>query len=105
MAIPKDIEEALVAIAERFPTIEQILLFGSRAYGDHAERSDIDLVVIAPDIKEEDWFEFTLLLEDDLETLLKIDLIRWETASVKLKEEINQCHKVIYQLRGNSMRH
>jgi predicted nucleotidyltransferase len=43
MAIPKDIEEALITIAVRFPAIEKILLFGSRAHGDHSERSDIDL--------------------------------------------------------------
>jgi predicted nucleotidyltransferase len=99
MAIPKDIEGALKTIAVRFPAIEKILLFGSRAYGDHSERSDIDLAVIAPDLIELDWFELTEMIEEDLETLLKIDLIRWETAPVKLQEEINKCHKVIYHAR------
>lgn len=34
------------AIIARYPTIEQVILYGSRAKGTHTDRSDIDLALI-----------------------------------------------------------
>jgi DNA polymerase sigma len=36
---------------------QKILLFGSRARGDHFEESDIDLLIISEQFKELDWRE------------------------------------------------
>ncbi|ESU34240.1 hypothetical protein G3A_02095 [Bacillus sp. 17376] len=93
-----NITSQITSIASRFPDIKQIVLFGSRAYGDYSPRSDIDLAIIAPDISSQDWLTFTDTLEEELETLLKIDVINLSTASKKLKDEVDQCHVVLYQL-------
>lgn len=91
------ITSQITSIAARFPDIKKIVLFGSRAHGDHSPRSDIDLAIIAPDISSRDWLTFTDTLEDEVETLLKIDVINLSTASKKLKDEVDQCHVVLYQ--------
>lgn len=75
---------------------ERIILYGSRARGDAAERSDIDLAIDAPDISERKWFA----IEDAVEktdTLLKIDCILLQKAPDKLKENITRDGKVLYE--------
>ncbi|KIY23136.1 MULTISPECIES: nucleotidyltransferase domain-containing protein [Mesobacillus] len=92
------ITSQITSIAARFPDIKKVVLFGSRAHGDHSPRSDIDLAIIAPDLSSRDWLTFTETLEEELETLLKIDVINLSMASKKLKDEVDQCHIVLYQL-------
>ena len=82
-------------IVKRYPEIESVFLFGSRAYGDNGKTSDIDLAIMAPKLSDVDWLHFSEEVENELNTLLKIDLIRWESASNKLKNEIEACKQVI----------
>lgn len=91
----EEIYQQIKNIAKEFPEIEKILLFGSRAHRDHGPRSDIDLAVIAPKLAESDWLYFTEAIEN-LETLLKFDLIKWEYAQDELRNEIDQCNETIY---------
>ncbi|MBT2694476.1 nucleotidyltransferase domain-containing protein [Bacillus sp. ISL-55] len=95
--LASNITSQITSIAARFPDIEKVLLFGSRAHGDHSPRSDIDLAIIAPDMTSRDWLTFTDTLEEELETLLKIDVINLSTASKKLVDEVDQCKVVLYQ--------
>ncbi|WLR51120.1 nucleotidyltransferase domain-containing protein [Bacillus tianshenii] len=99
--IPPHVTNQIHQVAKCFPDIQEILLFGSRAYGDYTERSDIDLAVIAPQMKEYQWLLFMERIEE-VETLLKIDLIRWESAPVKLKEEIKKYYHTLYSAIGDS---
>ncbi|WP_280770622.1 nucleotidyltransferase domain-containing protein [Salipaludibacillus daqingensis] len=96
MGIPKPICHQIINISQQFPDIKEVRLFGSRAYGDHQPRSDIDLAIIAPEISDYDWRLFSEKIEEDIETLLKIDLIRWDKASSKLREEIGHHNIVLY---------
>jgi predicted nucleotidyltransferase len=57
--------------------IQEIWLFGSRARGDHRERSDIDLAIYAPNASDCDWLKVLDIL-DDGDTLLKIDCVRMD---------------------------
>ncbi|MFC6040467.1 nucleotidyltransferase family protein [Paenisporosarcina macmurdoensis] len=91
----KELINQLRLIVKWYPEIESVSLFGSRAYGDNTETSDIDLAVVAPKLSDIDWLNFSEQVENELNTLLKIDLIRWETASNKLKDEINACQQII----------
>ncbi len=50
--------------------IEKIILFGSRARGDHSPRSDIDIAVKGGDITN-----FAFDVEDETPTLLKFDVV------------------------------
>jgi len=47
-------------LASRYPEIEKVVLYGSRARGDHKPYSDIDLCVFAPSIAKKDFRQFAL---------------------------------------------
>jgi predicted nucleotidyltransferase len=42
--IPESVWTHLEKLAEH-PRIEKMILFGSRAFGDHEERSDVDIAI------------------------------------------------------------
>lgn len=67
----EQIYSQLVALARRHGA-EKLVLFGSRARGDHKPRSDIDLAVYGMPEKERGtfWVE-----AEDLPTLLKLDIV------------------------------
>ena len=76
--------------------LAQILLFGSRARGDHSPRSDVDLALRAENAEQ----YFTILEDlDQLETLLRFDVVDMNSLSLSrdLKEEILRDGKVIYE--------
>ncbi len=83
------------------PFVDAIYLFGSRARGDHRERSDIDLAVFCPNANENDW-QSILELIDDADTLLPIDCIRLdkESSNSSLRLQIEQDKKLIYERRN-----
>lgn len=58
--------------------MDEILLYGSRARGDHRSRSDIDLAIICPQASTQDWFH-VLEIIDEGDTLLKVDCVRFDT--------------------------
>ncbi|MCG7334330.1 nucleotidyltransferase domain-containing protein [Sporosarcina sp. ACRSM] len=87
----------IIGIANSYPEIQSVLLFGSRAHGDFTERSDIDLAVKAPELSEMKWLLLTEQVENEIDTLLKIDVVLYDHASEALREQIDECHKVIYQ--------
>jgi len=71
-----DLDEGLIqSIQEigRNYAIEQIVLFGSRARGDHKSTSDIDLAVfLMPEFNSKGRMTSEI---DDLNTFLKIDIV------------------------------
>jgi predicted nucleotidyltransferase len=50
-AIWKSLRKSIKELQERFPEIEQVLLFGSFARGEAVPGSDIDLLIILKDSK------------------------------------------------------
>ena len=82
------------------PFVDAIYLFGSRARGDHRERSDIDIAILCPKANENDW-QSILELIDDADTLLPIDCIRLdqESQNSALRLQIEQDKKLIYERR------
>ena len=76
--------------------IDAIWLYGSRARGDHQERSDIDLALLCPSATIQNWSEVTEIIEN-ADTLLKIDCVRYdELKDNKFKTNINKFKKVLY---------
>lgn len=55
--------------------VKRVILFGSRARGDAAERADIDLAVDIAGATHREW-QRVLDVVDAAETLLKIDCVR-----------------------------
>lgn len=70
--------EALVEVFRRYPRIEQVRLFGSRATGEARRAADIDLAVTAPSMSEAEWAAFALEL-DEAPLIYHIDAVRLDT--------------------------
>ena len=70
------------------PFVDAIYLFGSRARGDHRDRSDIDIAILCPNANETDW-QLILQLIDDADTLLSIDCIRLDQESQNSAQKRN----------------
>ncbi len=86
------------AIFSRYPQIQKVLIFGSRAKGIARSGSDFDLAVFAPDLSDGDfsrlWNEV-----DALPVVFKIDLLHWDRLpSSPLKEKIVAEGKLFYPL-------
>ena len=88
---------AFIEKLKSLPFVDEIWLFGSRARGDHRERSDIDLAIIFPHATEQDWFQIMDIIEN-ADTLLKVDCIRFEKSRIsqELYGNILKERKVIY---------
>lgn len=67
----------LINIFRKFPLIDTVILYGSRAKGSYHQGSDIDLAIFAPDMSD---IEFSKLWDalDDLSLIYKIDCLHFE---------------------------
>jgi len=100
--LPKGIDrrELILELARRLaehPAVERVWLFGSRARGDHFERSDIDLAIEAPAMDRSDSLRIKVDIEEDAPTLLCIDLVRMEEAPEHLREQIHNEGIVVHE--------
>ena len=81
----------------RFPEVEQVLIFGSRARGTARSGADIDLAVRAPKLDSTAFAGLHQAL-DDLPLLYKLDLIHLDTlADPVLMRKIQHDGQVLYQ--------
>jgi len=90
-------EARVVAVLARFPEVERVYLFGSRARGDHAPRADIDLAVSCPRAGPARWARIADAAEEEAWTLLPIDLVRLEDASPDLRDRILSEGRLIHE--------
>ena len=93
-------EDLVTERLKRFPEVERIILFGSRARADAAPRADIDLAVACPAADAVRWSDIVEAAES-APTLLQIDLVRVEDAPPELLGQIAREGRVLYD-RGNS---
>lgn len=84
--------------------MEAIWLYGSRARGDHQDRSDIDLAISCPSASNEDWQEILEIVEQ-ADTLLKIDCVRFDALKneEKIKHNILKFKKILYTKEAGLM--
>jgi uncharacterized protein len=85
------------SVLSKYAAVEQCILFGSRARGDAGERSDIDLAILAPPISESDWVTLYYQLKEELDTLLRVDVVRMERVSAELQNSILKEGKELYR--------
>ncbi len=93
-----DLHPAIVKLVERFrqlPSVEGVLLFGSRARGDAHPRSDVDLAVQGSSITPAEW-QMILDWVEQAETLLPLDCIWLNEADSQLKANILQFGKPLF---------
>lgn len=90
--LDKRVEEDIITLAKK-NAIKKVILFGSRARGDHSQRSDIDLAVSGGDV-----FEFSCDVEEEAWTLLMFDVVDLDQGiSQELQDEINRDGVVLYE--------
>ncbi|WP_074201522.1 nucleotidyltransferase domain-containing protein [Sulfurivirga caldicuralii] len=94
--LPLHTRRVLLDILRRFPAIEAVWLFGSRARGSAREGSDIDLVVSAPTMSEADFARLWDAI-DGSPIAFKVDLLHWERLdNPTLRAQIQQDRVQIY---------
>ena len=73
--------------------VKQVILFGSRARGDHRERSDLDLAVSGGNFPA-----FALDVDEETDTLLKYDFVNLDAAvQPELLAEIQKDGRILYE--------
>ena len=83
--LPDRVRKDIITYARKH-NIQKVILFGSRARGTHASRSDIDLAVSGGDFDAFFWD-----IKEKTHTLLMFDVINLDTRiSDELKEEIER---------------
>lgn len=93
VALPYDFVKRLEAL----PYVQSIYLFGSRARGDHRERSDIDLSIrMRQGSTPEDWLKILAIVED-ADTLLTIDCVDLDQVNDNLRQRILSQGKLLYE--------
>lgn len=91
-SIPKRITKDVSAFAVKHG-VQKIILFGSRARGDHTERSDIDIAVSGGDFDAFYWD-----VKENIHSLLTFDIVNMDdNISDNLKEEITKDGVTIYE--------
>ena len=61
--------DEIVSMAKLYG-VKKVILFGSRARGDHKEKSDIDIAFLGGDASR-----FVLAVDEDTKTLLDFDIV------------------------------
>lgn len=90
--LTRRIEEDIVSLAGRCG-LEKVILFGSRARGDHQERSDIDLAIQGGNPAQ-----FILNADDEVHTLLRFDIVDLgKPVQPELLKEIKRDGVVLYE--------
>lgn len=77
----------LVARLEAAPGVRRVVLFGSRARGDHRARSDVDLALDAPGLSRAAWVRLRGDA-DEARTLYRVDLVRLDEVPDRLRQRI-----------------
>ena len=90
--VPERVIRDITRIARK-NNVEKIILFGSRARGDHTERSDIDLAVSGGDFDGFYWDK-----KENVNALLSIDTVELDKGiSDELKKEIERDGIIVYE--------
>jgi predicted nucleotidyltransferase len=92
----KKLVEQLINTITKTDGIEKIILFGSRARSDAELKSDIDIAIICPTITKREWLDICDRIEN-IDTLLKIDVVRFDLATENLKQRILQEGVILYE--------
>jgi predicted nucleotidyltransferase len=89
----------LVEHIRAFPSVQKIILYGSRAKGTHGPYSDIDIAVVGVKDRRE-WLQIHSLadVEDNrVQTLLKIDLVQFEHIDPLVQQSIREEGQILYE--------
>jgi len=84
----------LIARAKQVLDLERVVIFGSRARGDHHERSDYDLCFYVSSPRQ--WAQFVVEAQENSGTLCPLDLVKFDSIDTNLAAEITQNGVLLY---------
>jgi predicted nucleotidyltransferase len=90
----------VIDTAIRYVDPERIILYGSRARGSGGATSDYDIAFVGL-LRPQQWSRFVLDLDENAETLLPFDLVRYEEASGALRSQIDEDGILLYERSEN----
>jgi uncharacterized protein len=95
--IPKTVEPLLYEF-RAMSFVEKIILFGSRAFGDHDDRSDVDLALVGL-ITKRQWVH---LREQayHYRTLYWVSIVHWDRNPPALQRRILETGVIIYDKKA-----
>ena len=80
------------------PFVDRVMLFGSRARGDHDDRSDIDIAVFCDEASDDEWLQLLDFLgEERIDTLRKVDCVRFDQCNAALRENVLTEGVILYE--------
>lgn len=93
--VPAFVQEVVDEAVTRLDP-QRVVLFGSRARGDHEARSDYDLAIEAPGATEGEWARFVLDAREGFGALLHLDLVRLDEADEGLRRRVDDEGLLLY---------
>lgn len=96
MEIPESVQQVLAMLVRTYP-IEELILYGSRAVGDHEPRSDFDIAVRATAMSRHAFSKMRLDIAE-ARSLYWISLVHLNTTPPKLQARIKEQGITIYEL-------
>lgn len=97
----KDIQQ-ICNVFKKYPEIEAVQIFGSRAMGNHKTGSDVDLVLFGP-ISHDTLTKVRFELDEDLPLPYQFDVVSWdEIEREEFKKHIRECGQIFYVLNPKS---
>ena len=87
----------ICGVFRRYPNIEKVLIFGSRAKGTYSEGSDIDLAAVGDGLTFNQLMDINIQIED-LGLLYKVDYNK--NIGTPIGEHINRVGKPFYNKTG-----
>ena len=91
--VPKSVSAVLQEIGQD-PKVEELILFGSRAFGDHQSGSDVD-VAIKGDLTREEWISIKDIANQG-RSLYWISLVHLNTSPQELRNRIVATGTTLY---------
>lgn len=83
----------------KYPQIEQVILFGSRAKGNYKNGSDIDIAIKGKDCSRKIAFDLSGFVNEELLIPYHVDVVDYESLTHKeLKEHIDRVGVEFYKV-------
>ena len=93
--LPESVQRVVEEVVKRVMP-SQIILFGSRARGDHRDNSDFDLALKGRSCSDDQWNRLLVDLRDEPLTLYSIDLVESELLSEDYLANIKSDGRQLY---------
>ena len=95
--LPDDVIQKINAVFEKYPHVEKVIVYGSRAMGNYKNGSDIDLTLLGDQLTDTDCSRISGELYD-LPIPYSFDLYIFSTLDHKnLEAHIHRVGQVFYQ--------